>query len=909
MAQSASNITGSHYATPEPPILPSDNGHVIPLSTRRPYRRQKSWASPSVQYEHIDPQHDDVDSDNTEARARGLGLSEIPLQNARPVEVKRVPVGSRGYSTTTDSPEVGRADGFSQATTAQNTGNTGSEGTPWPPAGSSQWSSDEAGYRHMSSDVDLLPHDHGVGCPTQGDLLKTQWTGFTIMIVFMAVYSTFFSAIFLVIALAKPRWGHHIGPRGALSYDSATLLSAFFSKSVELTFATTYVATLGQILTRRAFAKSYFSRAQKGISIAEMNMRLWIMQPGTLVTHWSGARYVVTSLLGISALIAAFAAAFYTTAAESLVSPKLKFGQNETLTMFGEVKSSYANAIYLSDACSTPITEQMDPDAHGTTCLQIDFAGNAFRNLDTWLATWHNRAKSSENVEELSASPRPPPVAILYENTTVYGQWITPSKENITADSEAHGRLFHNVTLVMPHANVFHAARSPKNQILQPEDLQGAGEYYIKAAVPVPGINVLCVGATEADLAPLITQNDTGEPPDLPVTSDLDGLFQWAKEPNETHWAAPWFSKLPKEYNTLVNTSTTYGPQAVYMLGKRPTTAITSDYMICAVRSFLYSDCSTSYHVAQSGGQLSVHCGDDPEKWTSYSQTRKQTELEFPMVIPSKDWKDVAQEWIRAVALSSGNVDSDASASRLMTQMFPPGQTAPPHISTQSNQPSTSQFVHYWDYALNAFTDEPAVANFSAILSYKDYSSGGDKNWKGIFYLILIAVFAQNCFCLFYLLWTFYRDGELTDYTEPQNLFALAINSPPSQMLAGACGGGPKGEMLKRKWCVDMSLDREHEHEHDTSYRNDRHGLAHPHFYVKYPDEDIFTTSPTTTSAANSPNMYRASPRSPAKSVSWSPLVDLKSRRRSKTPRPRSMHDFNVDESPAVAQYMRLIGR
>ena len=37
-----------------------------------------------------------------------------------------------------------------------------------------------------------------------------------------------------------------------------------------------------------------------------------------------------------------------------------------------------------------------------------------------------------------------------------------------------------------------------------------------------------------------------------------------------------------------------------------------------------------------------------------------------------------------------------------------------------------------------------------------------------------VGVFGINCFCLIYLL---FRSGLVTDFTEPQNLFALAVNS------------------------------------------------------------------------------------------------------------------------------------
>ena len=50
----------------------------------------------------------------------------------------------------------------------------------------------------------------------------------------------------------------------------------------------------------------------------------------------------------------------------------------------------------------------------------------------------------------------------------------------------------------------------------------------------------------------------------------------------------------------------------------------------------------------------------------------------------------------------------------------------------------------------------------------------------------------------------------MTDYTEPQNLFALAVNSPPNQGLNGSCGAGPEGDQLGSSWYVKLDEDSGH---------------------------------------------------------------------------------------------------
>ncbi|KAA8572659.1 hypothetical protein EYC84_003253 [Monilinia fructicola] len=84
---------------------------------------------------------------------------------------------------------------------------------------------------------------------------------------------------------------------------------------------------------------------------------------------------------------------------------------------------------------------------------------------------------------------------------------------------------------------------------------------------------------------------------------------------------------------------------------------------------------------------------------------------------------------------------------------------------------------------------------------------GPIQRWQHMFYLVLILVFLTNIFCLCYFI---RQRGLVTDFTETQNLFALAVNSPPSQRLGGSCGAGPQGDQLN----VDFHV----EHEENTSH-------------------------------------------------------------------------------------------
>lgn len=58
--------------------------------------------------------------------------------------------------------------------------------------------------------------------------------------------------------------------------------------------------------------------------------------------------------------------------------------------------------------------------------------------------------------------------------------------------------------MAFPHAGIFGAAREVKNGIMQPSEMAGLGEYMIRASVPSPAMNVLCVNMNADELTPLV---------------------------------------------------------------------------------------------------------------------------------------------------------------------------------------------------------------------------------------------------------------------------------------------------------------------------------------------------------------------------------------------------------------------
>ena len=120
-------------------------------------------------------------------------------------------------------------------------------------------------------------------------------------------------------------------------------------------------------------------KASRGVTIPELTMRTWVIQPGFMITHWQHIQHAGLSSLGAITLTAAFVATFYTTASDALVSPHLKYGKWENKIMWGLVQASYANPYYIEDNCQTPITTTLDPHYAATTCLSIEHAGEGIK--------------------------------------------------------------------------------------------------------------------------------------------------------------------------------------------------------------------------------------------------------------------------------------------------------------------------------------------------------------------------------------------------------------------------------------------------------------------------------------------------------------------------------------------------
>jgi hypothetical protein len=379
---------------------------------------------------------------------------------------------------------------------------------------------------------------------------RTSWLSLTVYV--LSIYSTVGSGIWLVVALVQPRWGHGISSRYGLNPSTATTIVALLAKTIEMSFVTTFISCLGQVLTRRSFI-----RGAQGMTLAEITMRNWVIQPGSLITHGETVPTAALTILGALTLTATIAATFYTTASDAMVAPKLKYGDWEAKELVGRIQASYANVEYTRNTC--PALLMAEDEKHAAeSCMNVQFSGASYRNLLNLMTTW-TAIKENGTLVTDDWHTRPVGTTLLWDNTTMVASWIETEHGDVQAHFDRTGRIINNVTMAMPHPGVYSAATNEVNGILQPDDLAGVGEYRVRAGVVSPSINVMCVNMDADELEPLVYTawrfaNTTetgigdqliGEPTwqdDVPIWTDDDGekeylnrtvvddIFRWGPE-------------------------------------------------------------------------------------------------------------------------------------------------------------------------------------------------------------------------------------------------------------------------------------------------------------------------------------------------------------------------------------------
>ncbi|RYC63216.1 hypothetical protein CHU98_g3002 [Xylaria longipes] len=616
-----------------------------------------------------------------------------------------------------------------------------------------------------------------LNCYSRQDVYIRRGSWLYVTLILLSIYSTAFSALWLVVSIVQPLYGRSIstGAGWQIIPSTATLLTTLVAKTIELSFITVFVAVLGQVLTRRAFSK-----LSPGVTLAEMTMRNWVIQPGSLITHWENIPNAATTFLGALTLTATICSLFYTTASDAMVSPKLARQRWLMRDLKGLVKASYANPYYVSNACQTPLREfrdskDMDNTTYPTACLEVLFSGQSYQSLVAFMRQLETRPIGKHN---------------LFDNTTMDSSWIETKYGDMTANFNAHKRVINNVTLAMPHAGVYAAGTDPINGILQPSELMGLGEYSIRASVVSPVVNVMCVNMNEDELAPLVyTRWPNARTKNLTETSEqkigvsdwqrdvptewinhtvVDDIFKWGKGPEGRR--PPAFQLYPIDYNMITNATTNY-TDPLYILAK---SGVMADYTLCELRSWVTPNCSTTFDLSgTSGGHMKAHC-EDPNDTNAYRHIDESTPA------PSGDWRNLAELWRLSLDLNGGVQNNNASNARVLTRLILNKPELDPLLPSMAEAVAVlasstlvagsldSTFKSIWTYG-DQHNISGVYEPFRAQVQTQQYTSAHTASWQAIFYPVLGFTFVLNVLCFLYLV----SGTALTS-------FSGAKSSPPS---------------------------------------------------------------------------------------------------------------------------------
>jgi hypothetical protein len=445
--------------------------------------------------------------------------------------------------------------------------------------------------------------------------------------------------------------------------------------------------------------------------------------------------------------------------------------------------------------------------------------------------------------------------------------------------SKEYGRAVNNISLAMPHAGVFQASRDKRNDIMQPDELDSEGTFTLRASVVSPVMNVLCANMNEDELAPIVydkwnsdivngtTWVGLSSKATTSNNTAVDELFGWSKKDPLRQDYPPVFAKLPLPFNTIMNhTNYGWGRDSVYLLGQggaEDKVNNTGVYVLCKLHALVTPDCSTHYKATGSGGEMEAHCEDEDDEM-AYSKTHPEAEGMKSV----NNWKDVAFDWANSLSLNTGIDDAHASNARLLTQLIlKPANPDPKNIEVDLDPqlPSVAEalavmagntllkgflmapFVDFyvcWSHAPCAVPDpsmltlaqnysEPLLKEmetqyFEVSIKAQQYASGGPDSASKAWILVLFLVFLMNIIVLAYFVC---HNGLVTDFSEPPTLFALAVNSPPSHVLAGSCGGGPKGKQFTVGWFVNNEGD--HLYMEPGTVADEKHGHVHAHTHSR----------------------------------------------------------------------------
>ncbi|EPE36919.1 hypothetical protein GLAREA_09082 [Glarea lozoyensis ATCC 20868] len=657
-------------------------------------------------------------------------------------------------------------------------------------------------YPGNSDEESLLPNTNR----NHIEWSKTNWRSISNLL--LAIYSTSLSALWLFIAVLKPYYGIWIRPGGPIPPSTASTLCALVAKSVEIASVATFVNFLGQTLSRR-------SLGSKGITLADMSLRNSIVQPGFLLTRWKDTMYASTTFLGMFSILAAVSVLFFTSASDTLVSPRLSYGLAHPVVLLGNTDSLMGDPVSdHSNRCLSPLRDDVEnANADQDACTDIIGRTMLFHDFHNYLNMWALALNSSQQIPSL-LHDRPRVPSSVVPDMIIHGAWSESPWTNKSSSLKKHGRLINNVTNTMPHVMLHFAAQDKINQIPQPSGVSGFGEHVINATLPSPTTNVLCVNANATELAPLVysefpyadcehleeletkydpiswLNNDGGFYNETPINS----IFEWGKAYNTN---APVFPVWPLDNNVILSEGKLHSSANRAILMK---SLGTEEYTICRIQSYLSTTCSATHVVTVGSHTLDAEClhgahsaptskvydrqTNDEEKTDDGKHTLDEIVLGTIQNLLFPNYKESPYSpWAVNPSPRNGN----SSIARMISQFSPFDKSNSTQLlSTMS--PSTAEVISVLIAdMLIAYTLSTPLSKddnlihgqyqkFNATLRLQQYASGPMLDWHGMFYTVLAITCLANAFCLCYFM---VRMNLVVDFTDSQDAFGVAFTSAP----------------------------------------------------------------------------------------------------------------------------------
>lgn len=155
----------------------------------------------------------------------------------------------------------------------------------------------------------------GISIKIANPRLRWPYLG-TLLVAFFAAAA---SLLFIIIAAIIPRWLwiEVIANHELLDISSAKVLIQFIAKAIEVAFVTSYLAFLGQVLSRKASERKE-EEGEPYVRLADLCMRDWVASPGSIITNVAALITSGRTLLGLLTLLTLGMSLLYGTAASAL---------------------------------------------------------------------------------------------------------------------------------------------------------------------------------------------------------------------------------------------------------------------------------------------------------------------------------------------------------------------------------------------------------------------------------------------------------------------------------------------------------------------------------------------------------------------------------------------------------------